>query len=205
MVNQKSAIIIGVIVLIALGLGAYFTLGTSSADDTIRVGYLPSTGHGLPFQYTAEDQGLFIVKYSDEYLPNHPCCRIVSTGAKIDENRDKWVKFERALIKAYNYYKTNPDGSVAAVGKYVKMEPATLKEALYDGHLSLSPDPNKKGTLKYWELLEILGYDKINNKSTLEQSIDTTIYKDALDQLVKEDPDNANYQLLLKQYPELNG
>lgn len=351
MVNQKTAIIIGVIVLIAIGLGAYFTLGTSNADDTIRVGYLPSTGDGLyfiakeqgyfeeeglevtlnefqtgpdeinalladkldveaggvgeplsfinngkdlviiggamggdsaaiaktkelaetlkkdpkayegktvatvkmstpdvtikgalkeqgvdlskvnfvefktaadvvqavksgkaevglvwpPFQYTAEEQGLFIVKFSDEYLPNHPCCRIVTTGAKIDENRDKWVKFERALTKAYNYYKTNPDGSVAAVGKYVKMEPAALKAALYDGHLSLSPDPNKKGTLKYWELLEILGYDKIQNKSTLEKSIDTTIYKDALDQLAKENPDNANYQFLLKQYSELNG
>ncbi|MDZ4172012.1 MAG: ABC transporter substrate-binding protein [Methanobacteriaceae archaeon] len=351
MVNRKTAIIIGVIVLVAVALGAYFTLGTSSADDTVRVGYLPSTGDGLyfiakeqgyfeeegldvtlnefqtgpdeinalladkldveaggvgeplsfinngkdlkiiggamagdsasiantkelaetlrndpkayegktvatvkmstpdvtikgalkeqgvdlskvnfvefktaadvvqavksgkaeaglvwpPFQYTAEDQGLFISKFSDEYLPNHPCCRIVTTGAKIEENRDKWVKFERALIKAYNYYQNNHDGSVDAVGKYVKMEPSALKQALYDGHLSLSPDPNTKGTLKYWELLEVLGYDEIKDKAALEKSIDSTIYKDALDQLAKEDPNNANYQFLLKEYPKLNG
>lgn len=157
-----------------------------------------------PFQYTAQEQGMVIVKYSDEYLPNHPCCRIVTTSAKVNGSEDKWVKFERALIKAYNYYKTNETGTVDIVGKYVQMEPAALKQALYDGHLSLSPDPNKKGTLQYWSLLEILGYAKITDPSTLENSINTEIYKTALDQLTKEDPDNSNYQYLQKLYTQQN-
>ncbi|MEW6009737.1 ABC transporter substrate-binding protein [Methanobacterium alkalithermotolerans] len=157
-----------------------------------------------PFQFTAEEQGLYIVKSSNEYEPDHPCCRIVTTSSKVEEDRDKWVRFERALIKAYDYYQNNPDGSVQAVGKYVKMDPEALKQALYDENLSLSPDPNKKGTLEYWELLEILGYDEIKDPTALENSIDTTIYKDALDQLAQENPNNQIYQQLLEQYAKLN-
>ncbi|MBV1766724.1 MAG: hypothetical protein KUA29_00185, partial [Methanobacterium sp.] len=149
-------------------------------------------------------QGLYIVKSSNEYLPDHPCCRIVTTSSKVEEDRDKWVRFERALIKAYDYYQNNPDGSVEVVGKYVKMDPDALKQALYDENLSLSPDPNKKGILEYWELLELLGYAEIKDPAALEKAIDTTIYKDALDQLAKENPNNNVYKILLEQYAQLN-
>lgn len=158
-----------------------------------------------PFQYTAQQQGLAIVKYSDEYQPNHPCCRAVTTSAKVKEDPDKWIKYERALIKAYNFYKNNPDETTTIVSKYVKMDKTALKQALYDGHLSLSPDPNKKGTIKYWENLETLGYAKLDSNVDLSKGIDTSIYKKALDQLSSEDPNNANYKFLKQQYAQLNG
>nr|AAA97868.1 copper response extracellular protein [Methanobacterium bryantii] len=157
-----------------------------------------------PFEYTAQQQGLIIVKYSDEYQPNHPCCRIVTTETKLKANPDKWVKFERALIRAYDFYKNNPDETTAIVGKYVKMDQTTLKKALYNGHLSLVPDPNKKGTLAYWNFLEQLGYSNITNTSALDKSIDTTVYKTALDQLAQQNPNNANYKFLEKQYIKLD-
>lgn len=157
-----------------------------------------------PFQYTAQQQGLAIVKYSDEYQPNHPCCRVVTTSTKVKGNPDKWTRYERALIKAYNFYKNDPDGTTAIVSKYVKMDPAALKQALYDGHLSLSPDPNKKGTIKYWENLEALGYAKLDPNVDLSKNIDTSIYKKALDQLSSQDPNNANYQFLKQQYTQLD-
>lgn len=157
-----------------------------------------------PFEYTAQQQGLVLVKYSDEYQPNHPCCRIVTTAAKVKENPDKWVKFEKALIRAYDFYKNNPDETTAIVGKYVKMDSATLKKALYNGHLSLVPDPNKKGTLNYWNFLKDLGYSNITDTAALDKSIDTTIYKTALDQLSQQDPNNANYKFLQEQYTKLN-
>ncbi|MCK9150672.1 ABC transporter substrate-binding protein [Methanobacterium alcaliphilum] len=172
--------------------------------QAVKTGKAPIGFVWPPFQYTAQQQGLVIVKYSDEYIPNHPCCRIVTTSAKVNGSEDKWVKFERALIKAYDYYKTNQTGTVEVVGKYVNMDPKALKQALYDGHLSLSPDPNKKGTLKYWDLLEVLGYSNITNPTALENSINTDLYKKALDQLAQENPKNTNYQDLLKLYQEQN-
>jgi len=154
-----------------------------------------------PFQYTAQQQGLAIVKHSNEYLPNHPCCRVITTSAKLNENPDKWVKYERALIKAYNFYKNDPDGTTAVVGKYVKMDPAVLKQALYDGHLSLSPVPNKKGTIEFWKHVEAIGYSKLDPNVDLSKHIGTSIYKKALDQLSSQFPNNANYQFLQQEYP----
>lgn len=154
------------------------------------------------YQYTAQEQGLVIAKFSDEYVPNHPCCRVTTTQTEVKNNREKWVKYEKALIESYNYYKTNQDGSAAIVGKYVKMDQASIKTALYDGHLSLVPDPNRKGTSNYWNLIAKVGYVQASPSVNLDEHIDTTIYKEALDELVKENPDNQNYKDLETIYQE---
>lgn len=152
-----------------------------------------------PFEYTAQQQNLSIVKYSNDYIPNLPCCRVTLQTSTLKENPDKWVRYEEALIKAYDFYKTNPDESVNITAKYVTMDKSVLKTALYAQQLSLSPDPNKAGTLKYWSIMNDIGYANTGT-TDLSQYINNTIYKTALDDVIKENPDNSNYKELTTEY-----
>ena len=152
-----------------------------------------------PFEYTAQQQNLSIVKYSNDYIPNLPCCRVTLQTSTLKENPDKWVRYEEALIKAYDFYKTNPDESVDITAKYVKMDKSVLKTALYAQQLSLSPDPNKAGTLNYWSIMNQIGYANTGT-TDLSQYINTTIYKTALDDIIKQNPNNSNYKELATEY-----
>jgi NitT/TauT family transport system substrate-binding protein len=40
--NKKNIAIILIVVIIIIGVGAYFALGSSGSDDTVNIGYLPS-------------------------------------------------------------------------------------------------------------------------------------------------------------------
>lgn len=152
----------------------------------------------LPYQQVAEAQGLKIVQYSDSYYPGHPCCRFVATSDKLGQDRETYVKFEKALIKAYDYIKTNPDESVADVQKYVDFDKTVISDSIFSEHFNYSPDPNKKAIEQWWNLLNTIGY--INSEESIEQHIDTSVYKQALDELITQSPDNENYKELLEFY-----
>jgi len=76
--------------------------------DAVKTGKVDAGIVWLPYQQVAEAQGLKIVQYSDSYYPGHPCCRFVVTTDTLKQDKDTYIKFEKALIKAYDYIKTNP-------------------------------------------------------------------------------------------------
>ena len=166
--------------------------------DAVKTGKVDAGIVWLPYQQVAEAQGLKIVQYSDSYYPGHPCCRFVATSDKLGQDRETYVKFEKALIKAYDYIKTNPDESVADVQKYVDFDKTVISDSIFSEHFNYSPDPNKKAIEQWWNLLNTIGY--INSDENIEQHIDTSVYKQALDELITKSPDNENYKELLEFY-----
>ena len=166
--------------------------------DAVKTGKVDAGIVWLPYQQVAEAQGLKIVQYSDSYYPGHPCCRFVATSDKLGQDRETYVKFEKALIKAYDYIKTNPDESVADVQKYVDFDKTVISDSIFSEHFNYSPDPNKKAIEQWWNLLNTIGY--INSDESIEQHVDTSVYKQALDELITESPDNENYKELLEFY-----
>ena len=166
--------------------------------DAVKSGKVDAGIVWLPYQQVAEAQGLKIVQYSDSYYPGHPCCRFVVTTDTLKQDRDTYIKFEKALIKAYDYIKTNPDESVNDVAKNVDFDKTVISDSIFSEHFDYSPDPNKKAIVQWWHMLNTIGY--IKSAENIEQHIDTSVYKQALDELVKESPDNKNYRDLLEFY-----
>jgi NitT/TauT family transport system substrate-binding protein len=166
--------------------------------DAVKSGKVDAGIVWLPYQQVAEAQGLKIVQYSDSYYPGHPCCRFVVTTDTLKQDRDTYIKFEKALIKAYDYIKTNPDESVNDVAKNVGFDKTVISDSIFSEHFDYSPDPNKKAIVQWWHMLNTIGY--IKSAENIEQHIDTSVYKQALDELVKESPDNKNYRDLLEFY-----
>jgi NitT/TauT family transport system substrate-binding protein len=155
-----------------------------------------------PFTETAPNQGLVLLWYTDQYYPKHPCCRIAVLTDKLKTDRDSYVRYEKALIQAYSFTKSNPDQTLDDVYKYVQINKTDLKNAINSPHFYISPDPNTKAIKTSYDLMKSIGY--INTKVNIQDHIDTTVYKQALDEIAAKNPDNTVYQQLEADYLTLN-
>jgi NitT/TauT family transport system substrate-binding protein len=147
-----------------------------------------------PFLTLAEQQGLKVAKLSGQVLPGHTCCRQVALTSKIKGNEADYVRFARALIRAHAFYKTNQDDTVEIASKYVKIDKAVLKKDLYNGNLYLSPDPDKRMILYFWDYMNRAGY--ISSTQNVADHIVTDIYRKALDGLINEYPNEKDFKSL---------
>ncbi len=153
-----------------------------------------------PFIKLGEKQGLQIVKYSGDLVKMHTCCRQVALTSKIKEDPKYYEKFQAALIKAYKFYQENQDETVDIISKYAKVDKDIIKAETYSGHIHSIPDPDKDGVVKFWELINKSGY--ITSDLKIENYVDTSIYKNALDNVLKEYPNEAVYKKLKSDFKE---
>lgn len=159
----------------------------------------------LTFRKTAEANGLVAVSQLDaqDEWPDFICCRSFTTREKLEENRDAYVKALKAHIKAYELYKTDEKAALDAALKGFEIDADVLKDEIYDyGHLGLSPNPDKKNTEKFYQAMVDIGY--ASGAVNISDYIDTSIYEEALEQLLEEDPTNAVYLELKKESDATN-
>lgn len=152
----------------------------------------------LPYQQVAGTQGLAVINYGDEFYAGHPCCRFTVTNTTLENDRSTYVRFEKALIEAYHFVKTNPNQTVADVKKYAQFNDSVIYDSIYSGHFMYSPDPNKKAIEEWWADMNKVGY--INSTVNIDDHIDTSVYKQALDEVIKESPNDSIYQELVAEY-----
>ncbi|WP_248477051.1 ABC transporter substrate-binding protein [Tepidibacter aestuarii] len=157
-----------------------------------------------PFVAMAEDQGVSIAMYITDLFENNVCCRQHVLKSKIEEDPELWENFLVALIKAFDFYQTNQEETVDIISKYVKVDKKYLWKETYadDATMITSPDPLKKSTIKYWNIMKETGF--IDSDKNIEDYINTDIYKKALDRVLKEDPNNENYKRLLSDFNKYN-
>ena len=154
------------------------------------------------FYKSAEESGLVNVQFIKDIIgKDFICCRQMVSQADFDKNRDLYVKVEKALILAYEIYRSNPDLAVELGAQYITSEPEDIRYIVYEyGDLGLSPDPNLAGIRSYYEGMKLSGYIDASTASQLEGYLDASIYKQALDELIAEQPDNIYFQELLDAY-----
>lgn len=157
-----------------------------------------------PFVEKAKQEGLEIVKYSQEYYENHVCCRIIADKTKFGENYENYIKFLKAIIKAERFEKDekNKEKVIEDIKKYVDVDPEIIEKDIYGGYVDQSADPNKKAILAMRETMVDIGY--LKEKKDISNIIHTEAYKEALDQLLKEEPNDSFYETLEKRFKENN-
>ncbi|MEK6779816.1 MAG: ABC transporter substrate-binding protein [Candidatus Deferrimicrobiota bacterium] len=154
-----------------------------------------------PHDLRAEEQGLKVVIRSDTLQPGHPCCRLVVTGEGFKRTAT-WEKFVRAILRAEKFAKENRKETVDNILKYVKLDRALIEKAYYHGHLEQKSDPNAKGVVKFWTIMQHSGF--VDSKESIAKFIDVKIYENALNSLAKEDPKEAFWKNLQKEFKERN-
>jgi NitT/TauT family transport system substrate-binding protein len=153
-----------------------------------------------PFDIKAEKEGLKIVLRSHDLSAGHPCCRIALTADELKQHRQVWVRYLRAILQAERFSKDNQKATIDAIEKYVKIDRADIDQAFYHGHVDQASDPNVKGVKEFWQLM--VKDEFVKSNQDISTFIDTTIYKEALDSLTKENPKDPYWKSLQKTYAE---
>ena len=132
-------------------------------------------------------------------MKNQPCCRQVAYTPALKAAPKSYKAFERALIKAYKFSQENQPKTIKDVKKYIDINEDYIKTEVYGGFSFSSPDPDKQGTSNLKTTVVELGYTKDYDINKL---YNTSIYKDALDSLLAEAPNDKIYKELKEHFDQ---
>ncbi|HEX3032761.1 MAG TPA: ABC transporter substrate-binding protein [Bacillota bacterium] len=166
--------------------------------EAVKKGAVDAGVVWAPYMKIGEKKGLKIVKYSKDLMAGHTCCRQVALTSRVKEDPETYAKFLKALIKAYDYYQVNKTETVDIIAKYVNIDKDVIEAETYGGHISSDPQPDKAGVIKFWTMMNKAGY--INSNINIADHINTDIYDSALQELLKQDPQNQNYLKLKAEF-----
>jgi len=155
----------------------------------------------------ALDLGLEVIFPMTDLSPNYICCREAAYTKSLEANPEAFVKFLKAKIRAYKYFIEQPDDVIKIMAKASSQDEDWVKKVLYNlkenGNRTFHPDPDINRTRKIYNTLEKWDYIE-KNGITIEDIFNTTIYKKALDEIIKENPKDKFYQELLEVYNKNN-
>lgn len=193
---------------------SYYADSTATAQAVqkgeVELGFLPME---FALLY-ADAYDLEIVAAAGELSPDYVCCREVTSKKRLSDKFDSFVAYERARIRAFEYYKQGESDAaikadvVKTVSEYSGKEADYVETYLYGGVTKFAVDPNTAGIKKYVQAAYNSGLFTGNavdfGSYDITQNVNTSAYKQALDELIAENPDNAFYAGLLSEYQSAN-
>ncbi len=152
-----------------------------------------------PYASLGQRQGYDLVYYDVDFdiFKNIPCCRQTAKTSDLKNDKATYVAFERAMIKAYKFYQENEDKTIKDVKKYIDIDEEDIRVEVYGGFSISNPDPDKQATIDVKNRAVEVG---IYQDFDIESQINTEIYKEALDSILKESPDDKIYNLLKEHF-----
>ena len=166
--------------------------------EAVKKGTLDAGLVWIPYFTLAEKQGLVVVKYSGDVIKGHTCCRQVALTATVKERQADLEHFLIALLKAYQFYLTDRNGTVDVVSKYVQIDKTDLLKDIYGGHLLVSPDPHRESVLQFWDFMKKADY--VTSNEDIDKRINTRLYASALASLEKQEPKEKLWRNLEKDF-----
>jgi NitT/TauT family transport system substrate-binding protein len=155
------------------------------------------------FSLAEKNSGLKVAHYVSEFYPNYTCCRIFAHTGKVNADPETYRKFLTALIRAYRFYKVNQEETVQIYTKALKIDEDIVRNETYVNKVAESnPDPLRKGILDFWQHVLDAGY--IPQDYPIDRHINTDIYKQALDSVIKKNPKDKIYKEMLTFYKKNN-
>jgi NitT/TauT family transport system substrate-binding protein len=161
------------------------------AKGSSNVGYITSDGVS-----TAVAQGLKVITKVSDLDPGYPCCRQTATSQSLKNNRAAFVAYQRGLIRAYKVIQSDHETAIKVMMKLTGQNRDYVETGLYGEYASkYYPSPAKQ---KVDDFNQYLVKDKVVTSTAvkLDDHIDTGIFKEALNDIMKRYPNDPDYQNL---------
>lgn len=181
-------------------------------DSQINVAQAVAKGEAdtgfLPVEFANQfrPQGIELVREVGELVPNYVCCRQVTSRSSIKNKHDEFVKFTKANIRAWNYFSNpaNRENVIKLLAEFSGQKPEYINEYFFINHTLLTLDPNTNGIRSFYTAM--INSDYFTGKTPVDISnyIDSSIYKEALDSVLKKYPDDDFYKKLATDYKKYN-
>ena len=147
--------------------------------------------------------GLNIMTWSNDLDPMHVCCRPVANTSWINNNPDMVKRLLRAWIRAEEVLINDPEYCVTLNMKYMELDEDQSRIMLLETNQVFESDPKSNGVRYMWELMGELDYAETDGIN-IEDHINADLYKQALDELVSENPDNQTFKEFAERYKAYN-
>ena len=138
-----------------------------------------------------------------KFFPYLPCCRQVVTRSQLKDNRGKYVRMLRASIRAHQFTVNHPREAAEILGRWLGMPASIVRQSIMSAYVNLTPDPMRKGVEMYQRT-----NDKFTGtKTATAEFVDTSLYRDALLSLQKEDDSPASqgyYNTMVSRFKQNN-
>jgi NitT/TauT family transport system substrate-binding protein len=136
----------------------------------------------------AFEAGLATPLFTNDLMPNHPCCRVVTTQEVLKNNRPALVAFIEALLLAEKKFRDDPESAVKANVNQQNFTEAYARETSLEPHVKFFIDPNTHAVVDMFNYMKDTEY--LDPAITLDPHtlIDTSLYVEALNGLKKKAP-----------------
>lgn len=128
-----------------------------------------------------------IVAWADDLMPDYGCCRMNMHTDFVKANPVTVKLLLKALIRAEQYLRANPDESVKILAKELNASEEFVAAYLKNPNYIPSVDPVKHSIKATWDIMMKTGFLSPEAKNyDLDSHINIELYKAALDELVAE-------------------
>jgi NitT/TauT family transport system substrate-binding protein len=150
----------------------------------------------------AKESGVAVVGWSNDFFPQHPCCRIVAKGKAVKENPETYRAFLRAILQAEKIKTEKPALAVDVNRRYLNIDENMAREFTLDPHQETHADPNRKGVTRMWH--DMKGIDYVEGDLDLNRYINVELYRESLQELLRRHPKDKFYREAKKRFDRQN-
>ena len=152
------------------------------------------------FGQVAEQQGLHIVMGVGDLFPDSVCCRQTTSRKNVEENREALVRFQIANLRAYETYIEDPERVIKILMDFSGQSREYVEYCLYAQVMKIELDPCKSKVMEFYQVMSELGNVEGGKENLIDAAVDTSIYKEALDTLLKRNPESEIFRQLDEKY-----
>lgn len=156
------------------------------------------------FGQNAKAQGLEVPFLVGEYAPDAVCCRQTALKSNVEKNRDAYVRFEIANLRAMMLMLTDEDTTVSTLANYSGLEASYVQNCIYDGVMKISMDPAANRVQEFYEVMQANGDIAADSEYDMTDHVDSGIYYDALTAVMERYPDFDGWTAMMKSYEQNN-
>lgn len=190
-----------------------FVLLESSAAEVAAVenGELDMCFVNSGYGYVAKRGGKCDVAFRPDELIGRefPCCRQSTNRKAFEEKRSALIKFEIANLRAYVDIVNDRDKTISSLAAYSGQPEEYVENVIYGtadytAAMEFEMDPYTDAVKEFYADMVDNGDIEDANKDLVDEHLDSTIYKAALDELVRRGENADIYTALLEAYATHN-
>ena len=178
--------------------------GFQSVEEAVFKGEADAGFVNSGFGQNAKAQGLTVPFLVGEYAPNAVCCRQTALKSNVEKNRDAYVRFEIANLRAMMLMLTDEETTVSKLTAYSGLDEQYVRNCIYDGVMKISMDPAAKRVQEFYEVMQANGDIPADSEYDMNDHVDATIYYDALTAVMERYPTFSGWQDMMDAYKENN-
>lgn len=157
------------------------------------------------FEENARMQGLAVPFLVGEYAPDAVCCRQTASKSAVAANREAYVRFQVANLRAVKLMLDDPDTTIAALSAFSGQEEDYVRYCIYESPMKISMDPAVDRVLEFYQIMKDNGDIPQDTPYDMADAVDSTIYQDALNEMMARYPDYEPFQALMAEFERNNG